>query len=595
MLRTPIFIILTLCLGACSYLPFLGDKNGSKNGQQGGPATVSVTVEGVDDSVGDNIRVYVGISRNLCTTPVDLLKRRHEKTLTEARNALQAYGYYLPDIEISYEQQEACPLALIRVVPGERMQVSDVAVTIEGPAAEDAEFLEQIAELPMKAGSGLNHDDYSRSKSLIESVAAELGYLDGRYLDSTLTIDMQNYEASASLRYESGERYLLGTITVQQSPSFLDEALVNRLLEVPEDKQYATGKLMAMQNRLLTSDYFRTVDLKPVFNQAEDRQVPIDVVLSPSDKHKFSAAVGFATDEGVRARLGYTNRRFNTHGHQLGTEAKFSQSEYGGTAYYRIPREHPSNEWLRFSAAVRNQDYDSYETLSARFTISETKRRFWGILEDHYVMLARDDFDVGNESGLSFLLVPGVSWDKRIVDNEVDPRSGININLDIRGTSESLSSDTSYFRSRLHLHYLQAMPFDSRVILRSDLGWMWVDDFRVLPPSERFFAGGDNNLRGYDFQSQGPVNNEGYVIGGRYLAIVSLELEKYVTDKWGVAAFVDTGNAYGGPGRDTGLKTGVGIGLRWRSPVGPIRIDFAHPLDLDDTWLKLHLRIGPDI
>ena len=155
-------------------------------------------------------------------------------------------------------------------------------------------------------------------------------------------------------------------------------------------------------------------------------------------------------------------------------------------------------------------------------------------------------------------------------------------------------SDTSFITGIFNAQYLRALPFDFRTILRGNLGGMWVDEFRALPPSERFFAGGDKSIRGYDYQDLGPINSSGSVIGGRYLGVMSFELEKYFTDSWGAAAFIDSGNAFGGPGENTGLKTGAGLGLRWRSPVGPVRVDLAHPLDDDDTLFKLHLRIGPD-
>ena len=114
-----------------------------------------------------------------------------------------------------------------------------------------------------------------------------------------------------------------------------------------------------------------------------------------------------------------------------------------------------------------------------------------------------------------------------------------------------------------------------------------------LPASVRFFAGGDNSVRGYDFESLGPIDATGAVIGGSYLVDVSLEVDRLFRDKWAVAMFVDGGDAF----NDTHikLKTGVGIGLRWYSPVGPIRLDFAHPLDDPDKSFRIHISLGPDL
>ena len=101
-------------------------------------------------------------------------------------------------------------------------------------------------------------------------------------------------------------------------------------------------------------------------------------------------------------------------------------------------------------------------------------------------------------------------------------------------------------------------------------------------------------MRGYDIDSLWPVDADNEVIGGSYLTVFSAEVEHYFTESWGFAAFVDSGNAFGGEGSSTGFQTGIGVGLRWRTPVGPIRVDIAHPLDDASNDFRLHLRIGPE-
>ena len=366
------------------------------------------------------------------------------------------------------------------------------------------------------------------------------------------------------------------------------------MIEAPVGSKYTADEVIDIQDRLLVSNYFKSVETRPRLSRTEDHMIPVDVIVHANERHKFQASLGFATDEGLRSKFGYSNSRWNSRGHRLGAETKLSQSELGVSAYYQIPRKHPSNEWLQFIAGSRQQDFDTYKTLSAKISVTESKRRFWDIIENHFITLSRDDFEIGNEKGIGTFLIPGVRWNRRFVDNEIYTEHGLDLNLEFRGAIDTLISDTSFIRSSFHVHYVRALPFQFRMFLRGDLGGMLVDDFRALPPSERFFAGGDNSLRGYDYQELGPVNEKGHVIGGQYLGVASLELEKYLSGNWGVAAFVDTGNAFGGPGRNTGLKTGVGLGLRWRSPVGPVRVDFAHPLD-DDTLVRLHLRIGPEL
>ncbi|MFP5506345.1 MAG: autotransporter assembly complex protein TamA, partial [Gammaproteobacteria bacterium] len=120
----------------------------------------------------------------------------------------------------------------------------------------------------------------------------------------------------------------------------------------------------------------------------------------------------------------------------------------------------------------------------------------------------------------------------------------------------------------------------------------WIDGFRELPASLRFFAGGDQSVRGYDFQELGPRDASGQVIGGKHLVFGSLEYEHRVHGNWGVAAFVDTGNAFNST--HEGLETGAGIGLRWRSPIGMVRLDLAAAVSQDNA-LRLHFTLGPDL
>jgi translocation and assembly module TamA len=121
------------------------------------------------------------------------------------------------------------------------------------------------------------------------------------------------------------------------------------------------------------------------------------------------------------------------------------------------------------------------------------------------------------------------------------------------------------------------------------------DDFLALPPPQRFFTGGDESIRGHAFQSLGPRGPGGAVVGGSFLGVVSAELQRDLTRDWGLAGFVDAGNAFEGTRLTaTRLAVGVGLGLRWRSPIGPVKVDLAHPLAIGPEDLRLHLRVGPD-
>jgi translocation and assembly module TamA len=181
-------------------------------------------------------------------------------------------------------------------------------------------------------------------------------------------------------------------------------------------------------------------------------------------------------------------------------------------------------------------------------------------------------------------------------------RHGYSLNLLARAAKKDLLSDTDFFQLRADAKWIHALGERQRLILRGTAGTSWVGDFDALPPDLRFFAGGDRSIRGYGYQAIGPrrevVNRNGeikqQVVGGEQLLVGSAEIEHYFKPKWGVAAFVDAGDAFSDT--DFKLKVGAGVGLRWRSPLGMVRVDVGVPLrDRHANGVQLHLVIGPDL
>lgn len=170
---------------------------------------------------------------------------------------------------------------------------------------------------------------------------------------------------------------------------------------------------------------------------------------------------------------------------------------------------------------------------------------------------------------------------------------GRRYNFDVRGASDSLGSDTSFLQFKASGRWIHSLSERTRLLTRTRLGATLQDEFTELPASVRFFTGGDRSVRGYGFETLGPLDEQGKVIGGSHLVEAGIELERMIKDQWSVALFADTGSAFNGT--DVNFSTGIGLGVRWYSPVGPIRLDFAHPLDDATRSLRLHFSLGPDL
>jgi translocation and assembly module TamA len=207
--------------------------------------------------------------------------------------------------------------------------------------------------------------------------------------------------------------------------------------------------------------------------------------------------------------------------------------------------------------------------------------------------LTVEDFDIGSLSGRSRLLSPGVEWIRLDADDAIRPDRGSRLNLELRGTSDALGSDTSFLQLTVSGKWIWPMLQSSRLLVRSEVGRVWFNEFDELPPSVRYFAGGDHSVRGYDFETLGAFNELGEVIGGSRIFTASIEFEKQVRPGWSIAFFSDVGNAFIDSGAN--LNSSAGLGARWRSPLGPVRIDLAKPHDGVDRDVRLHITLGPDL
>ena len=589
--RWPVLLLLALC-GGCGALPWPA-KTAPPPKAVAAP-TIKLVIRGVSDRLATNIRAHVSIASRVCTTPGAYLGALAKRAEEESQDALRAYGHYHAAVKTRVNRGGDCPRVVIEVTPGPRVVVDAVELAVEGAAREDSGFMKPLAKLPVEVGDNLNHDRYTATKRLLESLALERGYLAGRFVENRLEVDVTRNVAHVRLRYDSGPRYRIGTVSVAQEPLVVREELVRRFLDYTPGQAYEADLITRFYAALAASQYFDQVDIRPQLSAARDQQVPVDIRLTPRKRHKYSIGLGASTDEGARTHLAYANRRLNPAGHRLNAEVRASLIEQSVSGEYQIPRAHPADEWLSLQAGVKRKNGENFESDETQIGVADTRRRPFGILETRFIHLDHQAFDIGHRSRTSTLLIPGLRWTKTTTNDPLYPTRGYSASLEVRGGSGAMLSDVNFVRAIGTLRVVREFAPRWRVLSRIEAGGSWDDNFGALPPTERFFAGGDLSVRGYAFEDLGPEDSRGRVIGGRYLGVFSTEFERSVARRWAVAAFVDGGNAFGGSGRDTGLKLSIGAGARWRSPLGPARIDLAHPLD-DDTVLRLHVRIGPDL
>jgi translocation and assembly module TamA len=328
--------------------------------------------------------------------------------------------------------------------------------------------------------------------------------------------------------------------------------------------------------------------------------LPVNVILKQHKRNKYGIGIVFGTDTGVRGSLEWERRYINRYGHSFSAKTELSQIRKSATARYYIPIGLDIKQFLTITAGYKDESTDTSESKLLKLAINkhQTMNLFGSKLDEVISLEYQDEkYVVGSDSGHARLLMPHMSLSYLKTDHPIYTRRGHKIQWDVRGALANVGSNTSFWQTSLSAIFIYPIFNRGRFIARGDSGYSDVSlvegDFHDLPPSIRYFAGGDRSVRGYDYQELGPIDANKQVIGGKYLLVGSLEYEHRILEKWSLATFFDIGNAFNGLSEP--LKEGAGLGVRWHSPVGLIRIDVAAALSKPDYPLRLHIRIGPDL
>jgi translocation and assembly module TamA len=556
--------------------------------------TPTIDIEGIKGEVADNVRAYLSLTRESCDAPLWRLRGRLRQADTEMRDALRAFGYYQSTFKRRFEPaaaKDACWKAVFTITPGPRVKFGRIDVAIEGAAAGDTAFDPLLRKAAAQAGQPMRQDVYTGLKRHIAELASTRGYVLGRYTQSELRVDPARGTADIILHYDSGPRYTFGPIRREQD--IIDPGLLDRFLAYQEGKPYDATLLTRTTRALAGSGYFRNAYVQPHIDEAADNAIPTELVLTPSKPNRYTGKIGYATDTGPRVGVGYQNLRLNRAGHQFAADASVSKVLSKVSASYSIPLKNPVTDKLKFEAGYQHEDTDTSKSDTAATSVTWSRVPNQGWSKERSLTLSHEDFEVGGDKGKSTLLMPGTGWSRVMADDRLYPRKGARLGLKLRGATEQVVSSVSFAQAIGSAKGVLALPAKLRVISRLDVGATAMKSFEELPASVRFFAGGDNSVRGYAFQSLGPKDSQGDVVGGRNLLVGSMELERQLLDKWAVAVFADSGNAFDRTHVDP--RTGVGFGIRWRSPVGPVRLDIAHPLNDSQDLFRVHFSMGPEL
>ncbi|CZF83523.1 autotransporter assembly complex protein TamA [Grimontia marina] len=552
-------------------------------------ADVDFEIKGLDDALEKNVSVYLDA---IPDSERRLTFRFQSRVTDEIEKALQALGYYDPTISYKLEDKKSVDDAtvVLDIASGEPVRIAEVDVELMGDAKTDEAFTELLKTAP-KVGDVLNQGQYDALKSSIQSLAVRRGYFDAEYTLSRLEVAPGRYQAFIRLHFSSGTRYHFGQVIYHNSQ--INEERLDSMLTFKEGDPYLVSDLGAFNQSLSNTGWFSSVLVEAGIDDLRDDRVPISVNLEPSPRNQFETGIGYSTDVGPRVKIGWKKPWFNSRGHSLNTDLYVSKPKQTLESTYKIPLEDVQREYYQVQVGLENLDNNDTTSLELTSSISRHWKYDTGWQRALYLRWLYSDYTQGSVSNISNLILPGVNFSRVRSRGGAMPYWGDKQSITFEAGDPALLSDISLFRAVGQTAWIRSLNSDNRFLTRVNAGGIFTTEFERVPPSLRFFAGGDNSIRGYSYESISPRDSEGKLEGGAYMTTGSLEYNYRVTGNWWGALFVDGGDAW--TSSDPEWKTSAGVGVRWESPVGPIRFDIAHGFENQDDDFMIHFSLGPEL
>ncbi len=552
-------------------------------------------LQGIAGEAGANVEAALAFPPGLVkngTVDRRWLERFVRQLPDKAGRALAHFGYYAPQIEAELKEvAEDALLLKVTIEPGAPVRLSQVRVVLEGPGAGQRRLKELSANFPLQSGDVLHQGVYEEAKKGLQAQAVALGYLDADFSRHLIRIDAADNRAEIELVLQTGPRYRFGEIRIEGAEDYPEQYL-RRFLAFQSGEPFLPARLGRTQLNYLNADRFSNVRLVPDRQAAVEEQVPVDVLLEPAASKRLRPGIGYGTDTGARISLLFKNVNVGRRAHELNVELNLSQVRALAAVTYIMPDMDRLDSFTALRTGFEQEDVDAFDTRKIFVEVERVRGFGRGRRGSIYTQLFYEDFTVGGEDDALRMLVPGIRFSQLRYRDLIRPEKGYQYALELRGGHQLVGSDTGLLQLLASGNALLPLPGRLALFARIEGATTAQNEpIQDIPVSLRFFAGGDQSVRGYGYESLGPENDEGDVVGGKHLLVGSIELERALGKNWGVALFYDVGNAFDSFS-ELDLAQGAGVGIRRYTPIGPIRIDVAHQIGEDDSSVRFHVSIG---
>ena len=625
--RASILIATALILSGCSLLPKKDDPSSGDPtvAAASGKPAFSLEVDAPKE-VRDILEKHLELRR--FQHQPDLQRRELTRLLgaTDAnvRDLIGTLGFFSPTVTVEVTEtpdaEDAPRKVTVHVETGPETSIKQTEVRFSGVNANDPLGQPQRDSIrdawPLKPGERFTQSAWSSAKSGGLRELQSRRYPTARIDSSLADVDADKNEANVSVIYDPGAAYTFGPLVIERSQRY-DPVGLARVARLPEGQEYDQVAMLDTQQRLVRSGYYDSVFLTladaPAVQPGDSEQKQDDAraaqganVTSPviakvreAKLQKWVFGVGVSTDTGPRLSIDHTHNQVPWLNWRAVSKLQLDRKNpLISTQLTALPGE---DYWRWFvGGKLEREPVGDFTVNSAQLRAGKSKS------EEHIDRNYYLQYDYAKTQGAgappaSSSLLANYGWTGRYFNSTLAPTSGYGFGWEA-GVGTTLTPQRTPF-TRLLGRWMTLMPIGkvdeetqrrSRLQLRAWGGAITAKKDAELPMTLMFLAGGDNSIRGYGYQSIGAKTDNGKVIGGRYLAAGSVEWQRPIvikgnTQDFEQAVFIDAGTV----GDDLNrmyARVGVGTGIRWRSPVGPVQADLAY--GLQEHQLRLHLRLG---
>jgi translocation and assembly module TamA len=567
------------------------------SGTQGAGPPVRLEIRGTEGDALANVEAALALPPGLVRegkVNKPWLERFAKQAATKAREALEPFGYFSPDIKTSLEATgEDTYVLRIDIKTGEPVRVETITVTLEGAGSAEKALTSLAETFPLKRGDVLLQGRYEEAKGMLRAKAVDLGYLDADFPVHEIRVFASQLRAVVTLILDTGPRYFFGVTTFEGAGRYGDLFLRRYLTYRPGDV-FSYSRLAATHLNLINSDRFKSAIVTPEKQKAAALRVPVLIKLEPSETRRLRFGIGYGTDTGPRLTIGYRDLDIFGTNHEFNTTLNISQKLQGLGANYIMPDSRDIDSYTEIKLNIKREDVTTYTNKLVSLEGDRTRSIGKGQILSLYLRMQKENFTVGDERGDSRLVLPGMRLSGQHFDSLIRPRNAYRYEIDLRGTHRLMGSNTAFFQIVAEGNKITPLPWKMSLLTRVKAGATFQNDpIEKLPVSMRFFAGGDRSVRGYAYQSLGPKDAAGNVVGGKNILVGSIELEKALFGDWGAAIFYDVGNSFNSLSSVT-LFQGAGVGIRYYTRFGTAKLDVARQIGIDNPKFRLHFNVGAE-